>query len=92
MKALETMALKSLSLECEPVSLEAFGLEVLRRRAAAGDPVVPRNAGGNRTASKRALLKAIEDAGGRGDRWPSASFASDRLRMSGLKGYSSPRA
>ena len=61
----ETMASKSSPPEREPVSLEAFGQEVLRRRAAAGDPPVPRNAGENRTASKRALLKAIEDAGGK---------------------------
>ena len=64
-KAPETMASKSSPPEREPVSLEAFGQEVLRRRAAAGDPPVPRNAGNNRTASKRALLKAIEDAGGK---------------------------
>ena len=72
-KAPETMASKSCPEpveaapppEREPVSLEAFGQEVLRRRAAAGDPVVPRNAGNNRTASKRALLKAIEEAGGK---------------------------
>ena len=73
MKAPETMASKSCpepveaasSPEREPVSLEAFGQDILRRRAAAGDPVVPRNAGNNRTASKRALLKAIEDVGGK---------------------------
>ena len=65
MTAPETMAWKSSPPEREPVSLEAFGQEVLRRRAAAGDPPVPRNAGNNRTASKRALLKAIEEAGGK---------------------------
>ena len=48
----------------EAVSFEAFGQDIARRRAAAGDPPVPRNAGRNRTASKRALLKAIEEAGG----------------------------
>ena len=48
----------------EAVSFDAFGQDIARRRAAAGDPVVPRNAG-NRTASKRALLKAIEEAGGK---------------------------
>ena len=36
-----------------------------RALVAAGDPPVPRNAGNNRTASKRALLKAIEEAGGK---------------------------
>ena len=65
LKAPETMASKSSPPEREPVSLEAFGQEVLRRRAAAGDPPVPRNTGNNRTASKRALLKAIEEAGGK---------------------------
>ncbi len=59
------MASTSSPPEREPVSFEAFGLDILRRRAAAGDPPVPRNAGANRTASKRALLKAIEDAGGK---------------------------
>ena len=47
------------------VSPDAWGQEGLRRRAAAGDPPVPRNAGKNRTASKRALLKAIEELGGK---------------------------
>jgi hypothetical protein len=45
--------------------LTDFGREVLQRRAAAGNPVMPRNAGTRRTASKRALLEAIEDAGGK---------------------------
>ena len=68
MKAPETMASKSSPPEREPVSFEAFGQDILRRRAAAGDPVVPRNAGNNRTASKRALLKATprQARGGRG--------------------------
>ena len=65
MKALETMASKSSPPEREPVSFEGFAQDILRRRAAAGDPPVPRNAGNNRTASKRALLKAIEEAGGK---------------------------
>ena len=34
------------------------------RRAELGNPQAPRNSGLRRTASKRALLKAIEDAGG----------------------------
>lgn len=41
-----------------------FASDLARRREAAGDPELPRNAGNRRTASKRALLKAIEDAGG----------------------------
>lgn len=47
------------------VPLEEFAAEVARRRKAAGDPEMPRNAGQRRTASKRALLKAIEEAGGK---------------------------
>jgi hypothetical protein len=46
-------------------TLKAFGVEVARRRAAVGEPQLPRNTGERRTPSKRALLKAIEDAGGR---------------------------
>jgi hypothetical protein len=46
------------------IDMAAFTPELARRRAAAGAPVVPRNAGKRRTASKRALLKAIEDVGG----------------------------
>ncbi len=49
----------------EPIPLADFVAEIERRRAAAGYPVMPRNAGNRRTASKRALLKAIEEAGGK---------------------------
>ena len=45
--------------------MAVFGRDLVRRRAALGDPEMPRNAGTRRTASKRALLKAIEDAGGK---------------------------
>jgi len=46
------------------IPLDAYGRDVERRRQAAGDVETPRNAGTRRTASKRALLKAIEDIGG----------------------------
>lgn len=46
------------------IDMEAFGRDLARRRAALGDPTMPRNSGDRRTPSKRALLKAIEDAGG----------------------------
>jgi hypothetical protein len=36
-----------------------------RRRAELGEIEVPRNSGKRRTKSKRALLKAIEEAGGK---------------------------
>ena len=49
----------------EPViQMAEFGRRIAARKAALGIPDPPRNAGKNRTASKRALLKAIKDAGG----------------------------
>ena len=42
-----------------------LGARLAARRAELGIPELPRNAGKNRTASKRALLKAIKDAGGK---------------------------
>ena len=59
------MAFKTLKTRRAPVTLEALGEAVGRRRAVLGDVEVPRNAGTRRTPSKRALLKAIEDAGGK---------------------------
>lgn len=47
------------------VDMAEFGRALAERRAALGEPVMPRNSGKRRTASKRALLRAIEDAGGR---------------------------
>ena len=47
------------------MTLDAFGQDVLSRRAALGGEInMPRNSGTRRTESKKALLKAIEDAGG----------------------------
>ncbi len=47
------------------MTLETFGRELTRRRAALGNPELPRNSGNDRTDSKRTLLAAIEAAGGR---------------------------
>lgn len=47
------------------IDFVAFAENLSARRAELGNPELPRNAGENRTASKRALLKAIEDAGGK---------------------------
>ena len=58
------MAFKTLKTRRAPVTLEALGEAVGRPRALLGVVEVPRNAGPRRTPSKRALLKAIEDAGG----------------------------
>ncbi|MBB3980885.1 hypothetical protein GGR44_000516 [Sphingobium fontiphilum] len=48
------------------INMEEFGRELARRRAELGitDADIPRNSGLRRTASKKALLKAIKDAGG----------------------------
>ena len=48
------------------INMEEFGRELARRRAELGitDADMPRNSGLRRTASKKALLKAIKDAGG----------------------------
>lgn len=47
------------------VKFEDFAADIARRREAAGNPELPRNSGKRRTASKRALLKAVRDAGGK---------------------------
>ena len=59
------MAFKTLQTKRDPLTFEALGARVAARAAELGDPEVPRNSGQNRTPSKRALLKAIEDAGGK---------------------------
>lgn len=46
------------------IDFPAFSAALSARRAELGEPDLPRNAGTNRTPSKRALLKAIKDAGG----------------------------
>ena len=59
------MVSKTAKAEPQVVPLEEFAAEVARRRQALGEVDVPRNSGKRRTASKRALLKAIEEVGGR---------------------------
>jgi hypothetical protein len=54
--------------KADPVimTLDTFGQDVLRRRAALGGEInMPRNSGTRRTESKKALLKAIEGVGGK---------------------------
>ena len=62
------MASKTLQAEQdEPViDMAELGARIARRRAELGitDADMPRNSGNRRTASKKALLKAIKDAGG----------------------------
>jgi hypothetical protein len=50
----------------DPVTFEDFAADIARRREAAGNPDMPRNAGNRRTPAKRALLKAIAETGKRG--------------------------
>lgn len=46
------------------VDFPAFSAALAKRRAELAEPDMPRNSGTNRTPPKRALLKAIKDAGG----------------------------
>ena len=48
------------------IAFKSFAVDLSRRRAELGitDADMPRNSGTHRTASKKALLKAIKDAGG----------------------------
>lgn len=47
------------------IDVREMGARIARRKAALGLPDLPRNAGKGRTASKRALLQAIEKLGGK---------------------------
>ena len=51
--------------EAKIIDMAELGARLAARRAALGNLDLPRNAGNRRTPSKRALLKAIEDAGGK---------------------------
>jgi hypothetical protein len=46
------------------IDMSELGARQADRLAALGNPVPPRNSGKRRTPSKKALLKAIEAAGG----------------------------
>lgn len=59
------MAFKTLKPKREAVTLQALGERLATRRAELGNPELPRNSGKRRTASKKALLKAIQAAGGK---------------------------
>ncbi len=49
----------------QAIDMADFGRVLVARRKALGDLDVPRNNGSRRTPSKRALLKAIKETGGR---------------------------
>lgn len=59
------MAFKTFQSKRDPIALEALARRIAARKAALGPVDPPRNAGNNRTVSKRVLLKAIEEAGGK---------------------------
>ena len=70
MRAVANMVSKISKPERSPVPLAELAGDIARRRAEyearTGTPCeIPRNSGERRTASKRALLKAIEQAGGK---------------------------
>lgn len=48
----------------QAIPLADFAAEIERRRLITGVTGLPRNSGTRRTKSKKALLKAIEEAGG----------------------------
>jgi hypothetical protein len=47
------------------IDFVAFGNGLSERATALGNPEMPRNSGDRRTESKKALLKAINDIGGK---------------------------
>ena len=59
------MVFKTFKPKREPIELSELAASITRRRAELGDVDIPRNSGTRRTASKRGLLKAIEEAGGK---------------------------
>ena len=68
MKRQANMASKTFSDPGEPGRvrrLSGLAADIRRRQAEIGPITVARNSGERRTPSKRALLKAIEEAGGR---------------------------
>lgn len=59
------MASNTSKAEPRAVPLAEVAGDVARRRAESGIAELPRNSGKRRTPSKRALLKAVEEAGGK---------------------------
>lgn len=51
--------------EAKIIDMAELAARLAARDAELGNPDLPRNPGTRRTPSKRALLKAIEDAGGK---------------------------
>jgi hypothetical protein len=60
---MESQTSKAKSKRAIPIA--EFAARIERRRAETGITDLPRNSGKHRTESKKALLKAIEDVGGK---------------------------
>lgn len=65
MKVPVIMALQTSKASSKAIPVAEFAADIERRRSATGITELPRNSGTRRTESKKALLKAIEDAGGK---------------------------
>lgn len=69
-KVVAIMASKTCNAEPRVESMTAFATKLAARRAELGEPVMPRNVGGERTKSKKALLAEIDGAAAKkGFRW-----------------------
>jgi hypothetical protein len=65
MKAVAIMASQTSKNNAKAIPFAEFAADIERRRAETGITELPRNSGQRRTASKKALLAAIEAAGGK---------------------------
>lgn len=65
MKVRVIMASQTSKTKSKAIPVAEFAADIERRRLATGITELPRNSGARRTESKKALLKAIEDAGGK---------------------------
>lgn len=65
MKAVAIMALQTSKAKPASIPFAEFAADIERRRLETGVTDLPRNSGKRRTESKKALLAAIEAAGGK---------------------------
>jgi hypothetical protein len=65
MKAVAIMALQTSKDKSKAIAFADFAADIERRRLETGITELPRNSGERRTESKKALLAAIEAAGGK---------------------------
>ncbi len=65
MKAVAIMVLQTSKAKSKAIPFAEFAADIERRRLETGVTELPRNSGKRRTESKKALLAAIEEAGGK---------------------------